>query len=108
MRKEKKGVTFHKICAELMILGFISLLLTFAQAYIVQICIPPAIANSMLPCHLEEKDGSSSAASEDEHHRRLQWLIRRSLAGGHNVVSCKDVRALSHASYPWFYKLNCC
>ncbi|CAK9321354.1 unnamed protein product [Citrullus colocynthis] len=80
----------EKVKAELMILGFISLLLTFAQAYIVQICIPPAIANFMLPCHLEEKDGSSSAASEDEHHRRLQWLIRRSLAGGHNVVSCKD------------------
>ncbi|TYK11361.1 MLO-like protein 10 isoform X1 [Cucumis melo var. makuwa] len=87
---ERQRLTFHKICAELMILGFISLLLTFAQAYIVQICIPPSIANSMLPCPLKEKDASSSTTDEDEHHRRLQWLIRRSLAGGHNVVSCKD------------------
>lgn len=76
-----------------MILGFISLLLTFAQKYIVQICIPPAVANTMLPCPLEEKDAPSSLAGEEEHHRRLQRLNRRSLAGGHDVVSCKDVRA---------------
>ncbi|XP_022158300.1 MLO-like protein 8 [Momordica charantia] len=80
----------EKVKAELMILGFISLLLTFAQKYIVQICIPPAVANTMLPCPLEEKDAPSSLAGEEEHHRRLQRLNRRSLAGGHDVVSCKD------------------
>uniref|UniRef100_A0A9I9D686 MLO-like protein n=1 Tax=Cucumis melo TaxID=3656 RepID=A0A9I9D686_CUCME len=89
-RKSSLYEALEKVKAELMILGFISLLLTFAQAYIVQICIPPSIANSMLPCPLKEKDASSSTTDEDEHHRRLQWLIRRSLAGGHNVVSCKD------------------
>ncbi|KGN55592.1 MLO-like protein 10 [Cucumis sativus] len=88
-KKHKSSLyeALEKVKAELMILGFISLLLTFAQAYIVQICIPPAIANSMLPCRREEKNASTD---EDEHHRRLQWLIRRSLAGGHNVVSCED------------------
>ncbi|XP_022933548.1 MLO-like protein 8 isoform X1 [Cucurbita moschata] len=80
----------EKVKAELMILGFISLLLTFAQGFIVKICIPPAIANTMLPCPLDKKDASSSDNSDDEHHRRLQWLIRRSLAGGHNVAPCKD------------------
>ncbi|XP_010550512.1 PREDICTED: MLO-like protein 10 isoform X2 [Tarenaya hassleriana] len=39
-----------KIKAELMILGFISLLLTFGEAYILKICIPEKAAVTMLPC----------------------------------------------------------
>lgn len=33
-----------------MILGFISLILTFTQYYIAEICVPEDVANSMLPC----------------------------------------------------------
>ncbi|KMZ71076.1 MLO-like protein [Zostera marina] len=40
----------EKVKTELMILGFISLLLTFGQAYISKICIPTNYADSMLPC----------------------------------------------------------
>lgn len=40
-------------CAELMIVGFISLLLTFGQNYIAKICIPVRVAETMLPCRLE-------------------------------------------------------
>lgn len=46
--------------AELMILGFISLLLTFVQYYVEKICIPESVGNTMLPCALrtdEKEDG---------------------------------------------------
>ncbi|WOK92834.1 MLO-like protein 9 [Canna indica] len=45
----------EKIKDELMILGFISLLLSFGQNYIIQICIPVKAANTMLPCQKAEK-----------------------------------------------------
>lgn len=79
------------LVAELMILGFISLLLTFGQNYIVKICIPTKVANTMLPCAAKvEKD--SSAADESEHRRRLLWYERRFLAAAGGAVSCKEVR----------------
>ncbi|PPD69965.1 hypothetical protein GOBAR_DD33156 [Gossypium barbadense] len=60
-----------KVKAELMVLGFISLLLTFGQSYIARICIPIDVANTMLPCKSDsEKDTSES--SEEEHRRRLK------------------------------------
>ncbi|KAI3921943.1 hypothetical protein MKX01_005632 [Papaver californicum] len=40
----------EKVKGELMILGFISLLLTFGQNYIAKICVPLRIADTMLPC----------------------------------------------------------
>lgn len=36
--------------AELMVLGFISLLLTFGQNYISKVCIPMKYGRTMLPC----------------------------------------------------------
>lgn len=62
-----------------MILGFISLLLTFVQDYAERICIPESVADTMLPC--KKKD------SESEEHRR-----RRFLAGAAGSSSkCLDV-----------------
>ncbi|KAL7130280.1 hypothetical protein ABFS83_13G123600 [Erythranthe nasuta] len=77
----------EKIKSELMILGFISLLLTFGQNYITRICIPVRIANTMLPCahlkrHLHEKD-------KDHHHRRHLWNEHRILAADSPTRSCK-------------------
>ncbi|KAJ1397589.1 Mlo-related protein [Sesbania bispinosa] len=40
----------EKIKAELMVLGFISLILTFGQNYISRMCIPTKYGNTMLPC----------------------------------------------------------
>ncbi|CAK8569203.1 unnamed protein product [Lathyrus sativus] len=40
----------EKIKAELMVLGFISLLLTFGQNYISKVCIPMKYGTTMLPC----------------------------------------------------------
>lgn len=74
----------EKVKAELMILGFISLLLTFTQYYIAKICIPVDVADTMLPCPARGK-----AEKEEKHRRMLLWYERRSLAGGYES-SCKE------------------
>ncbi|KAI4985125.1 MLO-like protein 9 [Hordeum vulgare subsp. vulgare] len=70
-RKKKAMVeALEKVKAELMVLGFISLLLVFGQSYIIKICISEAAANTMLPCRLKKatveveitKDGHGAAA----------------------------------------------
>ncbi|KAK1361601.1 hypothetical protein POM88_046075 [Heracleum sosnowskyi] len=51
-RKHKKALydALDKVKAELMILGFISLILTFTQYYIADICVSEDVGNSMMPC----------------------------------------------------------
>ncbi|WVZ78370.1 hypothetical protein U9M48_026093 [Paspalum notatum var. saurae] len=53
-RKKKAMVeALEKVKGELMVLGFISLLLVFGQNYIIKICISQEAAGTMLPCRLE-------------------------------------------------------
>ncbi|GMP44439.1 hypothetical protein CsSME_00013367 [Camellia sinensis var. sinensis] len=52
-RKKPMLEALEKIKAELMVLGFISLLLTFGQHYIANICIPIKLADTMLPCPMK-------------------------------------------------------
>ncbi|KAL0322823.1 UNVERIFIED_CONTAM: MLO-like protein 9 [Sesamum angustifolium] len=73
-----------KIKAELMILGFISLLLTFGQNFISKICVPEHIGNTMLPCKRDRH------ANEDNHHRRLLWHERRILGADSPAEGCKE------------------
>ncbi|KAJ4965173.1 hypothetical protein NE237_017022 [Protea cynaroides] len=82
--KRHKSALFEaleKVKAELMVLGFISLLMTFCQSYIARICVPLKYANTMLPCPYRGDDMTEGAQGE-EHHRRLLWNERRFLAGG--------------------------
>ncbi|PKA52102.1 MLO-like protein 8 [Apostasia shenzhenica] len=89
-RKHKKALyeALEKVKSELMVLGFISLLLTFGQNYIIKICIPENVADTMLPCRLDDRgDGVANK-------RRLLWnsigglnSTRRSLAGA-STNSC--------------------
>ncbi|KAK1693613.1 hypothetical protein QYE76_010310 [Lolium multiflorum] len=54
-RKKKAMVeALEKVKTELMVLGFISLLLVFGQNYIIKICISEAAADTMLPCRLKK------------------------------------------------------
>ena len=76
--------------AELMILGFISLLLTFGQDYIAKICIPLNVVETMLPCAVKS-DKEETKSSDEEHRRRLLWFERRSLAGASYAAKCKTV-----------------
>ncbi|KAL7584422.1 hypothetical protein Lser_V15G44802 [Lactuca serriola] len=50
----------QKLQEELMLLGFISLLLTVSQNTISKICIPPHLANYMLPCKRKEETPSKT------------------------------------------------
>ncbi|KAF8029184.1 hypothetical protein BT93_E1757 [Corymbia citriodora subsp. variegata] len=74
-----------KVKSELMILGFISLLLTFGQSYVSKICIPQKVADTMLPCR---KDNKYNGPSKGE-RRKLLWYEGRSLAAGSYAPSCE-------------------
>ncbi|KAK4804675.1 hypothetical protein SAY86_004492 [Trapa natans] len=108
-KKKKKHMleALEKLKSELMVLGFISLLLTFGQSYIATVCISEHIADTMLPCPLRVSRSGHSAAEggaekgagigggggddhgESEHHRRLLWYDRRVLAADSPSKGCK-------------------
>lgn len=93
-----------------MVLGFISLLLTFGQNYISKMCIPEKYSRTMLPClpHDQREGGGGHAtdeavhgppaasheegeAHEGEHHRRLLSYERRFLSADSPGPGCKEV-----------------
>lgn len=87
-----------------MVLGFISLLLTFGQSYIARICIPNKVADTMLPCakHAQGSHNTEGEANEpgvgvkskgEGGHRRLLWYEHRMLqgAGGGTKHKCHEV-----------------
>ncbi|CAA2999909.1 MLO 8 [Olea europaea subsp. europaea] len=88
--RHKKALyeALEKIKAELMILGFISLILVFSQYYIADICIPTHVVNTMLPCPLKDEKGKG-----DGGNRRLLWYERRILAGD-KKPECKEVNVV--------------
>lgn len=60
------------LLAELMLLGFISLLLTVLKGTISEICIPKVIGNSWLPCDKEfEKEHEKDFDGDNIGHRKL-------------------------------------
>ncbi|CAH2047898.1 unnamed protein product [Thlaspi arvense] len=93
-KKNKKALyeALEKVKAELMLMGFISLLLTIGQNYISQICISESIASSMHPCSKAEeakrypkKEVKKEEGEEENSGRKLLELVesfipRRSLA----------------------------
>ncbi|KAJ9564662.1 hypothetical protein OSB04_000628 [Centaurea solstitialis] len=87
-RKKAMFEALEKVKAELMVLGFISLLLTFSQYYIAKICIPDSVADTMLPCPVRDKPPKDE---EEEGHRRLllSYDLRRSLAEASSSSGCK-------------------
>lgn len=76
-----------------MVLGFISLILSFGQVYIARICIPLKAADSMLPCSFKHKEVTTKGDDTDEEHRRLLWSDRRILSAGSEPHRCKTVSA---------------
>ncbi|PWA54342.1 MLO-like protein [Artemisia annua] len=66
-KKQKKAMleALEKMKAELMLLGFISLLLTVGTKYVAKICVPEKIGYKMLPCKSSEvKSADKTAGSE--------------------------------------------
>ncbi|CAA6663140.1 unnamed protein product [Spirodela intermedia] len=74
-RKKSLFKALEKVKAELMILGFISLLLTFGQSYIAKICIPEKVADTMLPCRHKDADETEKSR---EHRRVLFDFVQSS------------------------------
>lgn len=59
------------LLTELMLLGFISLILTVGTSYIAKICIPPKYADIMLPCRKDiKKDYYDGGDHDDDDHKR--------------------------------------
>ncbi|XP_021762740.1 MLO-like protein 1 [Chenopodium quinoa] len=61
----------QKLKEELMLLGFISLMLTVLQGAISKMCIPEKYVKNMLPCSLKEKEAPATV----EHLGRLRRLL---------------------------------
>ncbi|KAI3757349.1 hypothetical protein L6452_04885 [Arctium lappa] len=77
----------EKIKTELMVLGFISLLLTFCQSYIAAICVSKMLTKDFLPCkkkYPKPPDDDDGDGGEAENRRRLLFYTHghRVLAGG--------------------------
>ncbi|GLJ51550.1 hypothetical protein SUGI_1095670 [Cryptomeria japonica] len=90
-KKKSLGKALEKIKEELMLLGFISLLLTVGQKSISEICISKSLGDSLLPCSKEEALANSVSDQIEKfslfgHHRKLLFSaasetpLRRSLA----------------------------
>ncbi|XP_010253610.1 PREDICTED: MLO-like protein 6 [Nelumbo nucifera] len=87
--KHKRALyeALEKIKSELMLLGFISLLLTVGQGIISEICIPEKVGRTWHPCSKKQEEAKEEESSE-EHRRRLLAIpdsvgsVRRVLAGG--------------------------
>ncbi|KAJ4702315.1 MLO-like protein [Melia azedarach] len=72
-KRQKKAMTeaLEKIKAELMLLGFISLLLTVGTRFIYKICIPAKYGDTMLPCKIEYDEDDKKGEDGDDHGRKL-------------------------------------
>ncbi|KAL2905958.1 MLO-like protein 7 [Bienertia sinuspersici] len=76
-RKQKRALyeALDKIKEELMVMGFISLLLTFSQGYISKICIPSKVADHMLPCALTGHTLEEGEVNQNSLHLNKRRLL---------------------------------
>ncbi|XP_045806156.1 MLO-like protein 1 isoform X2 [Trifolium pratense] len=85
-RKDQKPLyeALQKIKEELMLLGFISLLLTVSQNSLTKICVHPTVLRHMLPCTLQEKkEKEEHPPSSSSQHSAFSFpapIARRLLA----------------------------
>ncbi|KAJ9684581.1 hypothetical protein PVL29_016849 [Vitis rotundifolia] len=65
-RRNKRALyeALEKIKAELMLLGFMSLLLTVLQTSISKICIPKSVGSTWYPCDVDEKEFKNTCGTE--------------------------------------------
>ncbi|CAM8967390.1 unnamed protein product [Rhodiola kirilowii] len=82
-KKHKKALfeSLEKIKSELMLLGFISLLLTVGQGLISNICIPASAARSWHPCSKQEDRKNEESDSDEESNNRRRLLSAISSSG---------------------------
>ncbi|CAA7025176.1 unnamed protein product [Microthlaspi erraticum] len=91
-RKRKKALyeALQKIKNELMVLGFISLLLTFGQNYIASICIPEKYGGAMSFCSPNEgPSGHAKNPKTTEHIDRHLLSFQRRILADAAPAKCK-------------------
>ncbi|KAF4349387.1 hypothetical protein F8388_012557 [Cannabis sativa] len=116
-KRNKKAMieALEKIKAELMLLGFISLLLTVGTQYISKICIPAKFGDVMLPCKgtkMDHDDDRRKLLSyDDDDHHHVIW--RRALASSPDYCStyvlCKATLfklGITHISKDLTYQID--
>ncbi|CAA7396586.1 unnamed protein product [Spirodela intermedia] len=89
-KKDQKPLfeALQKVKEELMLLGFISLMLTVLQKSIQKICIPERLTRHLLPCKREDKDSASSSHYQVNLFSGILGGGRRLLAGGGGSDHC--------------------
>jgi mlo protein len=89
----------QKIKEELMLLGFISLLLTVFQSRIIRICVKEGLMNHLLPCSLSERNEALNPKPESTSHVR-HLLAEEVTAAGYCAAKDKvpllSLEALHH------------
>ncbi|GLT70110.1 hypothetical protein SLA2020_422080 [Shorea laevis] len=90
LKKKHKPALYEaleKVKAELMLMGFISLLLTVLQGQISDTCIPASMAATWHPCSKEEEEKTDTSSDSESSGRKLlefsdfsSDIFRRSLA----------------------------
>lgn len=95
-RKRALVQALDKIKSELMLLGFISLLLTVTERWIANICIPKSVAETFLPCSAWE------SSEEEEETKCLEQ-------GKVSLLSREGVRQLQYLIFvlAFFHSLSC-
>lgn len=90
MNKKTLYEALEKIKSELMLLGFISLLLIVGQGTITNTCIPKSLGDNWLPCSkkdIEERDAHHDE-NEAEIHRKLLSFFDSNVTMTRRVLSC--------------------
>nr|WMP39995.1 MLO1 protein [Cannabis sativa] len=105
--KHKKALqqALEKIKLELMLLGFISLLLTIFQDYIADICIPKSAANTWHPCPYQNNEEKKAKESDKPKSKTIDYCSENgkvalvSKYGIHQLHIFIFVLALFHIIY---------
>ncbi|KAJ0021307.1 hypothetical protein Pint_32202 [Pistacia integerrima] len=121
LRKKHKRALYEsleKIKSELMLLGFISLLLTVGQGLISNICVSESIASTWHPCDKEREEEitgqteETTETTDDENRRKLLAIMvsggtfRRSLATAASTDKCAEQGKVSFVSSEGIHQLH--
>ncbi|XWS52688.1 hypothetical protein CRYUN_Cryun11dG0092400 [Craigia yunnanensis] len=114
-KKHKRALyeSLEKIKSELMLLGFVSLLLTVGQGTISNICISEKVGATWHPCNKKQEEETNEVedTTDSEHRRRLLAIsdsggvFRRSLAGG-SEDKCVDQGKVPFISEDGIHQLH--
>ncbi|GMJ11298.1 MILDEW RESISTANCE LOCUS O 1 [Hibiscus trionum] len=102
LKKKQQKPLFEallKVKEELMLLGFISLLLTVFQSVISKICVSRDILTSMLPCKLEDNKETGEGSNHTETTAHFQKYFASTLVGStRHLLSEESTSSLGYCA----------